>query len=87
MTLTKRLSKLVKILKNEDDFIVYKKEIKRLKFHIMRILWIENLSKPSDIYLCQLMADGQSLYLEISDITTDELESIVKDLEDILING
>lgn len=85
--LENRLIRLVKLLKNNDDYITYRKAISRLKFVIMRILYVENKDNLPDIYFCMIMANGEALYLETRDITTDELKSIVKDLENILVNG
>lgn len=86
MTLQARLNKLVKLLKNDEDFIVYKKTISRLRFDILRI-WQVDIKGNSEPHFCMLMANGEVQYLELCDLTIDELESIVEDLENMLING
>jgi len=81
MTLEQRVAKLVKILKDDEGFIEYKKPIPRLRFKIMRIY------QNDKVYFCMLMGDSELQYVDMADLTIDELAEVVDDLENMLIDG
>ena len=80
MTLEQRVAKLVKILKDDEGFIEYKKPIPRLRFKIMRIY------QNDKVYFCMAFNDNELQYVDISDLNLDELAEIVQDLEEKLLN-
>ena len=83
--MTMRLAKLVKILKNEEYFIKYRRTILRLKFEITRIWYVEMDGIWEPIF-CMDMSNGDMEYIVMEDLTESEIESIVIDLEKILID-
>ena len=81
MTWNQRLLKLIEVLKDNDGFIYIELPIPRLQFLMTKIYW-----NGKSAFFCMDFKD-ELHYVDISELSDKEIKTLVKKLEDVLING